>query len=305
MIHTIPYLLWAAADADPLQDAQVNSLTSRLPNASTKMFLMHAIYGFGATVSPLISTEFVKRVPNRVYLYFCVSVGLGLATGTTLIVVFRGRTDDQVVGKRRPDAVPDRQEGSTASQDESEMETPETGEKEAAPIRAGGSSGKMKAIMQTPAVHYMAFYILIYVSFLSGFVSQGHLLIFKKVGIEVAIGGWAVSNEVIVRGLADGRRRHSFGPKEGGLHLRDTSRPGTSAVGISFDPSRPRADVSRLDTRACGPDTRHKLPWQAQLHLHLVRLPKSVGDFSLILIVQLGFRTSPRTNNMVHPFHPR
>ncbi|ORY26856.1 major facilitator superfamily domain-containing protein [Naematelia encephala] len=126
-----------------LQDAQVNSLTSRLPGASTKMFLMHAVYGLGATVSPLVSTEFVKRVP-RIYLYFTVSLGLAIITLVVLALVFRGRTEDQVVGVR-PD------------------------------VEKSASGGKMKRILTTPVVHYMAIYICIYV------------------GVEVTIGGWAVS----------------------------------------------------------------------------------------------------------------
>jgi len=46
---------------------------------------------------------------------------------------------------------------------------------------AGSSGNKMKRIMKTPAVHFMAFYIMIYV------------------GVEVTIGGWAVSDSVPLR----------------------------------------------------------------------------------------------------------
>jgi fucose permease len=85
------------------QDAQVNSLTSRLPDASTKMFLMHAVYGLGATVSPFVSTAFVQHEPTHVYYYFAVSLALAILTALVLALVFRGRTEDQVVGKRLPD----------------------------------------------------------------------------------------------------------------------------------------------------------------------------------------------------------
>lgn len=142
----------------------MNSLTTRLSNASAKMFLMHAFYGFGATVSPLISTQFVKHVP-RFYLYFCVSVGLALTTVIVLAIVFQGRTEDQIVGRRQPDPVT----GNRIGQDTSSRagmgtvaETP--GEKDERPVHSGGSGGKMKAIMATPVVHYMAFYTMIYVS---------------------------------------------------------------------------------------------------------------------------------------------
>jgi len=136
---------------------------------------MHAIYGFGATVSPLVSTEFVKQLRSTVYYYFAVSLGLALFTSFTLFAVFRLRTEDQIVGRRTPEIT------STSGE---EVETPvvageSSGEKRDREIQerrdAGSSGNKMKRIMKTPAVHFMAFYIMIYV------------------GVEVTIGGWAVS----------------------------------------------------------------------------------------------------------------
>jgi fucose permease len=134
------------------------------------MFLMHAIYGFGATVSPLVSTEFVKSLNSTVYYYFAVSLGLALFTCITLFVVFRLRTEDQIVGRREPEAI------ATAEAVEGES-VGEKRDREVQERRDAGSSGnKMKRIMKTPAVHFMAFYIMIYV------------------GVEVTIGGWAVSH---------------------------------------------------------------------------------------------------------------
>ncbi|KAK6903976.1 hypothetical protein I203_107487 [Kwoniella mangroviensis CBS 8507] len=154
-----------------LQDAQVNSLVTRLENSSTKMFLMHAMYGFGATVSPFVSTAFVQHIPNHVYYYFAVSLGLALVTVLALVVVFRGRTDNQVVGKRQLE-VKVNKDGSTT-------------ENEPASKENEGSGGKMKQILKAPVVHYMAFYMLIYV------------------GIEVTIGGWATSFLIDERGGND------------------------------------------------------------------------------------------------------
>lgn len=152
----MPVRLFTRTDA--FQDAQVNALTTRLPNASTKMFLMHAVYGLGATLAPLVSTQFVKRIPTRFYLYFCVSVGLGLATAMALILVFQGRTDDQVVGRRQPDPV------TVNRVNQQELSSVANREKDSIPPDSGGSGKKMKAIMRMPAMHYMAFYIFIYVS---------------------------------------------------------------------------------------------------------------------------------------------
>ncbi|WVQ97850.1 hypothetical protein IAU59_004965 [Kwoniella sp. CBS 9459] len=120
-----------------LQDAQVNSLVTRLENNTTKMFLMHAMYGFGATISPFVSTAFVQHEPRRVYLYFAASLGLALLTVASLVIVFRGRTEDQVVGRRAPD------KGGDAA--------------------AGGSAGKLSRILKMPVVHAMAMYMVIYV----------------------------------------------------------------------------------------------------------------------------------------------
>jgi fucose permease len=147
------------------------------------MFLMHAVYGLGATVSPFVSTAFVQHEPTHVYYYFAVSLALAILTATVLAVVFRGRTEDQVVGKRLPDG-----DGETSAEVhggvpmtttstsvgvESGVVTPV--EKEArqqhqqrlpdeAREKLEGSGNKMKRIMRTPAIHFMAFYIMIYVS---------------------------------------------------------------------------------------------------------------------------------------------
>jgi MFS family permease len=142
------------------QDAQVNSITSRLPNANTKMFLLHAFYGLGATISPLVATEFVKREPNRVYLYFAVSLGLGITTVVALLSVFQLRTEDQVVGKREPAARPAETEASNDKDVTAASEPLDEVEKE----EEEGSGNKLKRIWKTPAVHFMAFYLAIYVS---------------------------------------------------------------------------------------------------------------------------------------------
>ncbi|WVQ76819.1 hypothetical protein IAR50_006493 [Cryptococcus sp. DSM 104548] len=162
-----------------LQDAQVNSLTSRLPNAPTKMFLMHAWYGFGATISPFISTAFVQHIPDRVYLYFTVSVALAAVTAAMLLGVFQLRTEDQIVGNR------------TEEKEEEEKELPPSetaqGTEPREPVKrqVQDSGSKMKRILKTPVVHCMAFYMVIYV------------------GVEVTIGGWATSFLIDERGGDD------------------------------------------------------------------------------------------------------
>lgn len=90
----------------------------------------------------------MKKVPDRVYLYFAVSLGLAGFIIVLLLMVFRLRTEDQVVGKRE---VMPAAESATSGHREEEKEEE-------------GSGSKMKRIMKTPAVHAMAFYLAIYVS---------------------------------------------------------------------------------------------------------------------------------------------
>jgi len=181
------------------------------------MFLMHAVYGLGATISPLVSTEFVKRVGSRVYLFYAVSLGLASLTALALIVTFRFRTEDQVVGIREPDepSADQATEMTLAPTQSTMVERPNLTDKTLPPLRTedikgeepmqaedqernkiehtGGSGGKMKRIMKTPVVHAMAFYIMVYVS-----DQQIPLWVPRltktQVGIEVTIGGWAVSD---------------------------------------------------------------------------------------------------------------
>jgi hypothetical protein len=157
------------------------------------MFLLHAVYGFGATVSPFVSTAFVQHDPDHVYFYFAVSLVLAVVTLGTLVLVFRGRTEDQVVGKRLPDddvlsadgGVPmittarstaESSEAAFPSEKDAQQPAdasrrPEENEGETQKIEGSGS--KMRRIMQTPATHFMAFYLAIYVSLVG---PVGHLL---------------------------------------------------------------------------------------------------------------------------------
>lgn len=193
-----------------LQDAQVNSLVSRMPHANTLMFLMHAVYGLGATMSPLVSTQFVKHVQKEVYYYYAVSLGLGALTAIMLISVFRFRTDDQILGPREPEVIegenaveltPEATHDTDASQVEAQSPPP-------SPRNAKGASGsgsKMKRLLRSPTMYFLSVYILIYV------------------GVEVTIGGWATSFLIDERGGNDSSGYVSSG-YFGGLTLGRKSR---------------------------------------------------------------------------------
>jgi fucose permease len=195
-----------------------------MPGASTLMFLMHAVYGLGATASPLVSTQFVKHVQARVYLYYAASLGLAAVTAILLLVVFQMRTDDQVVGFRASgsDAEKDKEKEKEKEKEKPQVEVEGAGTTEESPFpaekntytsptatataegqlspaeteaarakaekkaaTAHQSGSKMKRIVRSPAVWLLAIYILIYV------------------GVEVTIGGWATSFLVDERGGDD------------------------------------------------------------------------------------------------------
>lgn len=141
-------------------DAHANSMGSRLPNASMRMSLLHAWFGAGATVSPFISTSFVKHVP-KAYRYYLVAAAVAFVVTVTLVVVFEFRTTDQIV----------------KSEDEGGDEyiplnrTDEDGEEEEAvakPVlekkKKQGSGDKMREILRMPSVYAIVTYMFIYVS---------------------------------------------------------------------------------------------------------------------------------------------
>ena len=152
---------------------------SRLPNASTRMSLLHAWFGAGATISPFISTLFVKHVPQA-YRYYLVAAAVAVVVALTLILVFEFRTADQIV---KPD-----DEGG-----EEEIPLNPSGEEVEAVVekkKQQGSGDKMWTILQMPAVYAIVIYMFIYVSHRVGSYTVRNLII--QIGLEVSIGGWAV-----------------------------------------------------------------------------------------------------------------
>ncbi|KAF8674082.1 tetracycline resistance protein [Rhizoctonia solani] len=74
-----------------LQNAQTSSLVISLTrNPGTKMGMMHAAYGAGACVSPLIATQF-SQMPRWSF-YFLVSLGLAVSNTVSKSLVFGFRT---------------------------------------------------------------------------------------------------------------------------------------------------------------------------------------------------------------------
>ncbi|CUA73969.1 hypothetical protein RSOLAG22IIIB_01490 [Rhizoctonia solani] len=80
-----------------LQNAQANSFIAQLPNnASTKMGLLHASYGIGAFIAPLIATQFAQ-LPRWSFHYLC-SLGVALLNAFLLLFIFKLRQLHEITG---------------------------------------------------------------------------------------------------------------------------------------------------------------------------------------------------------------
>ena len=69
-----------------LQDAQFNTYVARLPDAATKLGIVHAIYGVGALSSPIVATLLMQaKVPPPLFYFtnlaWCVATMTALLTG--------------------------------------------------------------------------------------------------------------------------------------------------------------------------------------------------------------------------------
>ncbi|KAI0918795.1 hypothetical protein AcW1_009483 [Taiwanofungus camphoratus] len=118
-----------------LQDAGANGYVASLENnSSTKMGIMHAVYGLGALSSPLVATQFAQR--QRWSFHYLVSLSIACLNTIILIVVIRFRTQDEClaeIGQPPPER--------TAAQNEN----------------------KYKQIFRLRALHFLAVFIFVYV----------------------------------------------------------------------------------------------------------------------------------------------
>jgi fucose permease len=177
-----------------LQDALGNTFITRLPGASNKMALAHAMYGLGAFVVPLVATQFARRTPRmegRWNYHYLVSLGVALANTAGLVWVFRGKREEVLfeeqgftpVGAEVEEKIDaghlDHADGNPNQEDDLTAE-------DASPSSSAlGSHVKFKRILSSPFIHLVAAFSLLYV------------------GIEVTIGGWAVTFIVEARGGGD------------------------------------------------------------------------------------------------------
>ncbi|KAK7684563.1 hypothetical protein QCA50_012510 [Cerrena zonata] len=77
-----------------LQDAGANGYVAAFKKgAATKMGILHAIYGAGAFVAPLVATQFAQL--PRWSFHFLTSLGISISNTALLIAVFRFKTQEQ------------------------------------------------------------------------------------------------------------------------------------------------------------------------------------------------------------------
>ncbi|KAG8684870.1 hypothetical protein FRC11_011486, partial [Ceratobasidium sp. 423] len=94
-----------------LQNAQSNSFIAQLPNnASAKMGLLHASYGTGAFIAPLIATQF-SQLPRWSF-HYLTSLGVAILNSSLLLFVFKLRRLDEVTGAPEINAGVSQGEGS-------------------------------------------------------------------------------------------------------------------------------------------------------------------------------------------------
>ncbi|TFK46868.1 MFS general substrate transporter [Heliocybe sulcata] len=139
-----------------LQNAQANGFVGSLrDNVAAKLCILHGSYGatnparlfpgVGAFASPLVATHFSHT--RHWSFHFLVSIGIALTNTIVLISVFRFKTQDEVMAE--------------AGHGPGEV--------------GAANQSKYKEILGLKALHFMAFFALIYV------------------GVEVTLGGWIVT----------------------------------------------------------------------------------------------------------------
>jgi MFS family permease len=79
-----------------LQDAQANGFITRLPNATSRMSIAHAVYGLGALVSPIIATQFAKPDIKDWHFHYLCSVGLMSLNTLLLAYTYRGLHESEL-----------------------------------------------------------------------------------------------------------------------------------------------------------------------------------------------------------------
>jgi len=133
------------------------------------MSLLHAFFGLGGTIAPFISTPFVQQFPNRPYLLYTINLAVALITLAIEVVVFKGRTEEQLTGRKEDDrnllaATATAPLGELATDVQAARIEQETAEEPVVQATLVSSAQKMKQILSNPAVYVFTFHAFLYVS---------------------------------------------------------------------------------------------------------------------------------------------
>ncbi|RPD61364.1 MFS general substrate transporter [Lentinus tigrinus ALCF2SS1-6] len=134
-VFVVAYLF--AGYSNAFLDAGSNAFVASVAgDTSTKMGIMHAIYGVGAMCAPLVSTQFA-RLPRWSFVYL-VHIGLVTLSAVSQMLTFRFRRQNDLlaeIGQPPPEKTQDSEAGMS----------------------------KFKQVLRLRAVHLMAFFIFTYV----------------------------------------------------------------------------------------------------------------------------------------------
>ena len=81
------------------QDAQANSFVGGVHNAHRWLGVLHALYGTGALISPLLVTNIASRTPHWHYFY-CILLGIAACNVALIVWAFRRGIGRGLVGAR-------------------------------------------------------------------------------------------------------------------------------------------------------------------------------------------------------------
>ncbi|KAL0576400.1 hypothetical protein V5O48_005589 [Marasmius crinis-equi] len=134
-------------------NAQGNGFVGSLPSSGWKLMVLHAMYGVGAFVAPLVSTYFSGT--KHWSRHFVISACIAVSNTALLLAVFRGKKQNELM-----------HEAGIKAEDHAATRS-------ANPV--GGIGNLYRQIFGIRAVYFMATFALIYI------------------GVEVTVGGWIVT----------------------------------------------------------------------------------------------------------------
>lgn len=191
-----------------IQDAQVNNLTTRLPNPAVLMSFVQASFSGGATIAPFLSTAFAQHLPKRSYLYFFVAMGVAVIAMAIMLVAFRGMTEEQIVGTGdasgastpTPTAAVETKEREEGVERTRSRTPPAIEDGQVAPADAtvgalgeaaqleNSSGAKLKRILKRPAIYILMAWSFLYIAVEVGTSSWLTTFLIRERGASAAAG---------------------------------------------------------------------------------------------------------------------